>query len=131
MEGKAVKKKGFLLASLRPLDAVVCLSVLLLAALLFLMPLFGGEGKELTVTVGGETTRYSLSEDREMTLSNDGYTLTVCIANGEAWVSHSTCPEGICRRTGRISRAGESILCSRADILLSVSGEGGFDAVAG
>ncbi len=126
-----MKKTKTVFDCLRPLDVVICLAVLLLAVLLLLLPFFGGEGKALSVTVGGETTRYPLSEDRELTLSNNGYTLTVCMENGQAWVSHSNCPEGICRRTGKISRTGETILCSRADILLSVLGEGGFDAVAG
>jgi hypothetical protein len=113
------------------MDALVCVSVLLLAVLLLCLPLLRGAGNELAVTVGGKTSLYSLGEERELTLSNEGYTLTVCIRDGEAWVEHSDRPEGICRRTGKISNAGESILCSRAGILLRVLGEGGFDAVAG
>ncbi|MBQ8175061.1 MAG: NusG domain II-containing protein [Clostridia bacterium] len=126
-----MKKTRSLLSCLRPADAVVCLLVFALAVVLLCMPLLRGAGEELVITVGGTSTRYSLADNRELTLTNGGYILTVCIANGEAWVSESDCPEGVCRRTGKISRAGESILCSRADILLRIPGEGGYDAVAG
>lgn len=126
-----MKKTTSFWACFRPLDGVICLFVLLLAVLLLCLPLLRGAGTELSVTVGGETSVYSLAEDRELTLSNEGYTLYVCIANGEAWVAETDCPEEVCRRTGRISHAGESILCSRANILLAVLGEGGYDAVVG
>ncbi len=126
-----MKKTVSLLACLRPLDGVICLAVLLLAVLLLCLPLLQGTGAELAITVDGETVQYPLAEDKELTLSSNGHTLTVRIAEGQAWVESSTCPEGICRRTGKIFRAGESILCSRADVLLTVLGEGGFDAVTG
>ena len=125
---KAIKT---LFAYLRPADAVVCLAVLILAVSLFILPAFRGTGEGLAITANGETTHYSLADNRELMISSNGHTLTVCIAEGQAWVESSTCPEGICRRTGRISRTGESILCSRADVLLTVLGEGGFDAVTG
>lgn len=126
-----MKKDTPLFSCLRPADLLVCAVVLALAVLLLLLPILRGEGVELAITVDGETTIYSLRENRELTLSNDGYTLTVCIENGEAFVSSSNCPEGVCRRTGKISSMGETILCSRAGILLRVLGEGGYDAVAG
>ncbi len=123
----------------RPLDLIVYAAVLFLALVLLLLPLFGGEGGRLAVTVAGETTYYSLGADRTLTLSGNGHTMRVVILDSEVFVEETDCPEEICRRTGKISRVGESILCARADIYLrildkgSINGpaEGGYDGIAG
>ncbi len=116
---------------IRPLDFVVFGAVLFLAVLLFCMPLLAGEGETLTVRTPQGEHVYPLSVDRTITVTGNGYTLTVCIEGGAAYVQSTTCPEEICRRTGRISRPGETVLCTRSSVLLRISGEGGFDAVAG
>ncbi|MBQ8858641.1 MAG: NusG domain II-containing protein [Clostridia bacterium] len=122
----------------RPLDLLVYAVVLFLALALLCLPLFGGDGGRLAVTVAGETTYYSLGTDRILTLSGNGHTMRVAILDGEVFVEETDCPEEICRRTGKISRTGESILCARADIYLRIldkgpanGTEGGYDGIAG
>ena len=121
----------------RPFDILVYAAVLFLALVLLCLPFFGSDGEQLAVTVAGETVYYSLETDRTLTLSGNGYTMRVTILDGEAFVAETDCPEEICRRTGRISRAGESILCARADIYLRIvaenptDAEGGYDGIAG
>ncbi len=126
-----MKKNGIHPALFRPLDLLTILAVLLLALALLLLPFLLGGGKTLAVVTASGTVTYPLSADRSFTLCENGYTLTVVIADGAARVVETNCPEAICRRTGAISRVGESILCSRAGVLLRVEGEGGYDAVAG
>ena len=116
---------------LRPLDFAVFTAVLLLAALLFCLPLLSESGASLAVTTPGGTVTYPLSVERTLTLTEQGYTLIVEIKDGGARVLDTTCPEQICRRTGKIRHVGETVLCSRAHVLLEIVGEGGFDAVAG
>ncbi len=116
---------------LRPWDFAVFAAVILLAVLLFCFPLFSGNGEALAITTDSGTVIYPLSADRVLTLTENTFTLVVEIKNGSAWVAETTCPEEICRRTGKIHRVGETVLCSRAHVLLEIVGEGGFDAVAG
>lgn len=115
----------------RPLDVLLLLAVLALAVLLLCLPLFCGNAQTFTVTTAAGSVRYPLAENRSLTLEENGYTLTLVVEGGAVFVSETTCPEQVCLRTGRISRAGESILCSRAGVLIRIEGEGDFDAVAG
>jgi hypothetical protein len=109
----------------------VLLLVAGLALLLFLRPLFLQEGTTLAVVTSEGTSYYALEADQTLCLSENGYSLTVIIASGQAFVAASDCPEQVCCRTGRISHPGESILCSRAGILLRIEGEGMYDGIAG
>lgn len=114
-------------------DAAVMAAVLIAALLLLLLPLWlRNDGEILVVTTPEGSASYSLSEDREILVISNGITLTVVIEDGEAYVSHSDCPDGICRASGRISKGGETILCAPAGVTLSVKGGGdGVDFVAG
>lgn len=87
----------------------------------------GGRGSAVAITVCGETTYYSLSKDAVVSLGE----LDVTIEGGEAFVSRSTCPDGLCEKSGRISKAGERIVCLPCEIVISVCGESEFDAVTG
>ncbi|MBQ8350628.1 MAG: NusG domain II-containing protein [Clostridia bacterium] len=115
----------------RPLDLLVLLVVSAVACLLLLLPVLAGSGTTLAVVTASGTVHYPLDEDRTITLQENGYTLTVKVEAGAVFVCESSCPEQICRRTGRIHHPGESILCSRAGVLLRIEGEGMYDAVAG
>ncbi|MBO5275347.1 MAG: NusG domain II-containing protein [Clostridia bacterium] len=104
-------------------DGAVYLAVLLLAILLLvLLTVSKTEGETLSVTCGGEITHYPLSQDRELTLENNGYTLTVVIRGGKASVDAADCPDRLCRRMGEISRSGESVACLPAGIYIRIEG---------
>jgi hypothetical protein len=114
-------------------DIVAIVSVLLVAVLLLLVPVFAmQEGQFLQIVTERDTYRYELSEDRVIELHENGISLTVVIENGAAYVRHSDCPDGVCLASGSISRSGESILCAPAGVTLTVKGGGGdVDFVAG
>ena len=117
----------------RPLDLLVPLAVLALALSLLLFPLLGGRetGSYLRVTYEEGSFTLPLSEDCERTVVSNGYTVTVTVKDGYARVTDSDCPDGLCRKMGRISHKGETILCAKADVLVRVVSEGGdFDGVA-
>ena len=115
------------------------LSVLLIAALLFLCFLRGAASdpseNRLVIRTSSEVLSYPLSVDRTVSLSSDGYTLTVEIRDGRARVSDSDCPDKICQRTGWISRKGETVICAPAAVRLTVTdpkgGVGDADSVIG
>lgn len=114
-------------------DAIAAVSVLLVALLTVILPLFcAKDGRVLVITTAEGDAEYALSEARELTLCENGITLSVVIADGCAYVSHSDCPDGVCVASGRISREGEMILCAPAGVTLRIEGGGGdVDFIAG
>ncbi len=78
-----------------------------------------------------------LSEDtKKEVLYGEGHRNVFVIQGGEVWMESADCGDETCVRTGRISRAGESIVClpHRLTLRILPSGEdfdnpGGLDAV--
>lgn len=132
----------------KPLDALVAAVVITLAvvtALLFYLPKTGG-GDQLTlvITVGGqEQSRTPVTQlpDGPVRIEGcGGYTLTLSPSCSDLpfspeWsvrVSDSDCPGQDCVHTGAISRAGQSIVCLPAQVVISLVGAASdVDAVLG
>ena len=114
-------------------DCLVLLLILITAGLLFLASLLPKEaGKTLEVTYGDVKEQYSLQEDRELTVKANGHTLCIEIRDQKVKVLSSDCPDGVCRNSGEIEKAGETLICVPAGVLLRLVGEeAGDDAVAG
>lgn len=114
-------------------DAVAVAAVVLAAVVLTVIPLMRTDtASVLVVTTPEGSSEYALSESRELTLTSRGVTLQITVANGEVYVSHSDCPDGVCVASGRICCAGETILCAPAGVTLTVKGGGeDVDFVAG
>jgi hypothetical protein len=127
-------------------DALIVLLVVL-CAVASAVTIWGGQEKSDRVTMvvsvdGEEVDRYDLAElpNREpLTYSHNGYTLRVglsllypdkpCIR-----VLESDCPTQDCVHTGEIYRAGQSIVCLPARIIIELEGApetGGPDVVIG
>lgn len=123
----------------KPADALVALAVVLLAAALAAGAWRGGGsgGLSAVISVDGKVTetvnlsRLTGPEERE--LSANGYTLLLRLSPDGAEVLESDCPNQVCVRTGRISRAGQSVVCLPARISVTLTGgaENGVDAVVG
>ena len=132
----------------KPLDALVAAVVIALAvvtALLFYLPKTGG-GDQLTlvITVGGQeqsrTPVTQLPDGPVHIEGRGGYTLTLPPSYSDLpfspeWsvrVSESDCPGQDCVHTGAISRAGQSIVCLPAQVVISLVGAASdVDAVLG
>lgn len=114
-------------------DLLLAVGVLAAAALLYALLRPGGAGAWAVVSVeGAETARYSLSEDRTVTLGDGGAWNVLRIAGGRAAVTEANCGDHTCVNTGPIWREGETIVCLPHKLMVSI--EGGeaapFDAVA-
>jgi hypothetical protein len=84
------------------------------------------------VTCDGVTTRYPLDADTSVTLTGEGYTLTLEIADGGARIAESDCPDRVCVNTGTVKRPGQSIICVPARISVRLTGgSSSADAIAG
>lgn len=116
--------------------ADIILFAVLLAAGLMLSALTlrsGGEGGSVVVTVAGETYgRYSLSEDREITVERDGHLNKITIKDGAVQMSEANCRNQLCVRQGTISKANETIVCLPNRIVVRIEGKGGeYDVISG
>jgi hypothetical protein len=74
--------------------------------------------------VGGEE-RLPLDEPATLSLEGPVGLTVVQVAQGEAWVEESDCPDKLCVRMGRISRVGESAVCAPNRVALTIIGASG------
>lgn len=113
-------------------DAVVAAIVALLAvavALWFYLP--KTQSGELTVVIstgGEETERVKLNNFTETTVTHNGYTLRITADDSGVWVADSDCPTQDCVHTGTITRAGQSIVCLPAQVVVHLEGTASADA---
>lgn len=113
-------------------DAVVAAIVALLAvavALWFYLP--KTQSGELTVVIstgGEETERVKLNNFTEATVTHNGYTLRITADDSGVRVADSDCPTQDCVHTGTITRAGQSIVCLPAQVVVHLEGTASADA---
>ena len=115
-------------------DTVVILAVLIAAGVLFAFSFLPKEaGAYLSVSSDAGEVRYSLAENRTVTLMSGGHTLCIVIENQHAYVSSSDCPDKTCLHQGKISSVGETVICVPSGVVLRILGEGSHenDIVAG
>lgn len=88
-------------------------------------------GGTVTVSVNGQQVgTYPLDENSRQPVSGyDGFTLSLVIDGGEAYVSGSTCPDLICQHHAPISKVGEQIVCLPGRVVISVTDTDGKEAV--
>ena len=121
-------------------DALVALIVLVMAAGCAFAVWSGGSGSgggalEAVVRMdadGGTAAEIRMTLDGlnrvERTVTSNGYTLHIVLTETEVWVESSDCPTQDCVHTGHISRAGQSIVCLPARVIVQlVGGDGGED----
>ncbi|MCD7822702.1 MAG: NusG domain II-containing protein [Oscillospiraceae bacterium] len=76
-------------------------------------------GSTVLIALNGSTyAEIPLSKNVEIDV--DGI-LTVIIEGGEVWVEDSTCPDGLCEGSGKISRSGESIVCLPGGVTVKIT----------
>ena len=121
------KLSSFLKTKITVADFIISSAVVGFSCLLGLLPGFlGGRGETFVVSCPEMTAEYSLYENRTIEL---GYA-DIVVEDGTVRVEDSTCRDGICENEGRISKAGESIICVPNRLKITVSGDSEVDAVA-
>ena len=119
-------------------DAAVVTAVVLLGVLVsvFFYGPKASANQSLTcvVTVDGQVAdRVPLADFEGLhTYTGNGYALTLEAKDGQVQVLDSDCPGKDCVHSGAISRAGQSIVCLPARIVIHLeSGDNGPDLVVG
>lgn len=106
-------------------DVILCVVILALSGVIFFTLNDGTDASRAVITYGGETYYYDLSSDRELKIDSRGHSLTVVIEDGEVYVAESSCPDKVCKKSGRISSASGLIACVPAGVSIKI--EGGSD----
>ena len=115
-------------------DYIVIAIILIITAGVFGFRLFGfGEGQTVVVSTDTEEYTYSLSEDRRVSLTSNGMSLTLVIENNSVRVEDAECPNHDCENMGTVSKNGEVIACVPAKVYIKIAegGSVGHDAILG
>lgn len=91
-------------------------------------------GLSVVVEIDGEEVERArlLDYSGQHVYSNNGYTLTVDSADGWVDVTDSDCPTQDCKHSGAIKRAGQSIVCLPARIVITLVGTSAdYDVIVG
>lgn len=107
-------------------DYILAAVIAIIAALIWIIPL-GENGATAQISQGEERFSVSLSKNAEYELRG----CTVEVSDGEIFILKTDCPDRVCEKTGKISRAGEAIICVPQRVEIRISGDAEIDAVTG
>lgn len=118
---------------LAPKDIPVLAGLLLLCALGFWLLSRSPGGTTAVVEKNGEIIlRRDLSQldgpEETVLQGENGLSLTVAFYPDGAAVTRADCPDQVCLRTGKLTRAGETAVCLPARVSLRLEGGSGADA---
>jgi hypothetical protein len=108
---------------------IILIVILLILALIAAVAVYLTHDKGSTVVVkvdGAVVNELPLSDDTELVVEGyQGGTNRIIIRNREAFVSEADCPDALCVKTGKISRAGETVVCLPHRVVVEIKGKGG------
>ncbi len=113
----------------RKTDLLIVAVLLLIAAVIWFWPK-SAKTTQAVIRLNGQPVRtLRLDQDQAIQLQNNGYTLTVTVKNRQVQVTQSDCPDGICRNTSPITKAGQTIVCLPAACSVTVEGMPAVDGI--
>ncbi len=92
----------------------------LISTVMLICGILSDSGEQFTISSAGNTASYSMTDDREYTVTSQGFTLTVTVSDGRVCVTDSDCPDHTCEHSGSISRGGEVIVCVPAGVVIRI-----------
>jgi hypothetical protein len=106
---------------------ILIIAVIAVTAILAVVFDFRPEGNTVEITLDGKVLyNLSLNEDRTVLIENVG---KIIIENNTVRISEPTCPDKLCEKLGRISGAGQSIICLPNKLIIRVKGESEWDII--
>ncbi len=112
-------------------DFILLVIVLVIGIAGFLLLASNDKGAIAIIKINGETVAEIPIQDEYYEASFNG--VTVCCENSEIYVKDSSCPDKVCVRSGRISKAGEGVICAPNRVAVEISGknQNQLDALTG
>ncbi len=106
-------------------DILLMAALFLVALGLFFLPFLKEEAAtvEIRMAETGQVRTIPLTLDATYEIAARDVELTVQVKDGAVSITHSTCRDQICRNTPPISRAGQSIVCAPAGVVVQIMGE--------
>lgn len=105
---------------------IILLGVILLTTLLFALFYFCTQKEGAYAVVlkdGAEIGRYSLANEKEISLSDQGQqTHLLKIEGGQASMEQAICPDQICVHHRPVSKVGQTIVCLPQKIVVKIVG---------
>lgn len=96
--------------------------------------LSGSSGSQLRVMLDGELYGvYALDEEQQIEIWQDGTLLnSITIVNGAAYMDQANCPDGLCKKQGKISQTHQTIVCLPHKLVAEIDGaeESGYDTIS-
>lgn len=98
-------------------DIIALACIILISAVSLVLLFFRGDGTTVTVKQDNKTV-YSgrLAEDTKVELLGN----TVTVNGGAVYMQWAACKNQICVHTGKISKAGESIICLPNRVIVEI-----------
>ena len=105
---------------IKPLEAVIIGGILLgsIAAI----GILNRSGGSRTAVIHCGDVMHELSLDRDGVFRFDGIDAEFEVKNGKIRMTHASCPDKICEKTGYIGSSGQSIICVPNKVTVSVAG---------
>ena len=118
--------------SLRKADFLLFFIFIAVAALIAAVPLVrssDGAPRVRIIAQGELAGIYPLDSDNEIEIERDGHRNVVVIKDNTVHMDYSDCKNQVCVNTGKISKAGETIVCLPNYVIVEIvsSEEGGED----
>lgn len=112
----------------KPMDALVVIIVVAFAVMTAAFVYGKNRGETLTATVehrgqvAAQVALSTLTEEKKITIDGQ-YHLTVTLTKDGVSVTESDCPGQDCVHTGRITQAGQSIVCLPEQVVVTLEGK--------
>ena len=87
---------------------------------------FAPDGDTVGIVLNGEIYNVSLDIDRVIEIPDAG---RIIIEAGTVRMEDADCPDKLCVKQGRISRAGQSIICLPNRLVIIIYGESEWDII--
>ena len=107
-------------------DVVLGLALLIVAMTLFVVDITKASGndgnKTVVISIDGEKkSEYPLKEDGVYLLEGSHLgTNKLVIKDGEAYIEEASCPDKQCMKQGKISKAGEMLVCLPNRVVIKI-----------
>ena len=115
-------------------DLLLAMAVIAIAVgALFIVKNSKKDGAYVEVKMGSKVVdTIPLDRDYEHTYESIFGSNKLIIKDGKAYVEYASCKDGICEKTGRISKVGETIICLPNELFIKIigNGEGELDEIA-